>query len=126
MMGKRNKVQPSMFYYNINIEKKIPINHPLRGERSFADGANLHGLKRARWRGQWRMAIQGYMISAIQNIRILIHHTYLRANSGVMINKELLNKEIKSGIMANFILGLYIFKIWSGLNENMIKIERKN
>jgi transposase len=94
-------------------------------ERSFADGANLHGLKRARWRGQWRMAIQVYMISAIQNIRILINHTYLRTNSGVMINKEPSNNDVEKVIMANFILGLYILKIWAELNKNMTKIERK-
>ena len=95
-------------------------------ERSFADGANLHGLKRARWRGLWRMAIQVYMISAIQNIRILINHTYLKTNSGAVMDKEILNTEVETGILANFIVILYIFKIWSELNKNIIKIERKN
>lgn len=43
-------------------------------EGSFADGANNHGFKRARWRRLWRQQIQDYMIAAIQNIRILIRH----------------------------------------------------
>ena len=40
-------------------------------ERSFAR-AKPHGYKRARWRGLWRVAIQQYLISAVQNIKILI------------------------------------------------------
>jgi transposase/chorismate mutase len=41
-------------------------------ERSFADAANNHGFKRARWRRLWRQQIQDYLIAAIQNVRILI------------------------------------------------------
>lgn len=41
-------------------------------EGSFADGANNHGLKRARWRGLDKQQIQDYLIAACQNIRILI------------------------------------------------------
>jgi len=41
-------------------------------EGSFADAANNHGFKRARWRRLWRQRIQDYMIAAIQNIRILL------------------------------------------------------
>ena len=41
-------------------------------EGNFADAANNHGLKRARWRGMWRQRIQSCMIAAVQNLRILI------------------------------------------------------
>jgi hypothetical protein len=41
-------------------------------EGSFADAANNHGFKRARWRRLWRQQIQDWMIAAIQNIRILV------------------------------------------------------
>jgi transposase len=41
-------------------------------EGSFADAANNHGFKRARWRRLWRQQIQNSMIAACQNIRILI------------------------------------------------------
>lgn len=47
-------------------------------ERSFGDAKNRHNFKRARWRGLWRVAIQGYLIAAIQNIRILIRHLTTR------------------------------------------------
>ncbi len=40
-------------------------------ERSFADAANNHHFKRARWRRLWRQQIQDYLIAAIQNVRIL-------------------------------------------------------
>jgi transposase len=47
-------------------------------EGSFADAANNHGFKRARWRRLWRQQIQDYLIAAIQNIRILLSRTMLR------------------------------------------------
>jgi transposase len=47
-------------------------------EGSFADAANNHGFKRARWRRLWRQQIQDYLIAAIQNIRILLARTLLR------------------------------------------------
>lgn len=44
-------------------------------ERSFAQGTRF-GLKRARWRGQWRVKIQDYLIAAAQNIELLITHAW--------------------------------------------------
>jgi hypothetical protein len=47
-------------------------------ERSFAHGTRF-GLKRARWRGQWRVQIQDYlMITVARNIQLLI--AYLSQN----------------------------------------------
>ena len=43
-------------------------------ERSFADAANNHHFKRARWRRLWRQQIQDYLIAAIQNVCILLSH----------------------------------------------------
>lgn len=45
-----------------------------RMEGSFADGANNHGLKRARWRGLQRQSIQDYLIAVAQNVRLLLRH----------------------------------------------------
>jgi len=47
-------------------------------EGSFADAANNHGFKRARWRRLWRQAIQDHLIAAIQNIRIFLSRTVLK------------------------------------------------
>jgi transposase len=46
-------------------------------EGSFADAANCHGFKRARWRRLWRQQIQNHLVAACQNIRLL-----LRSNNG--------------------------------------------
>lgn len=43
-------------------------------EGSFADAANNHGFKRARWRRLWRQRTQDYTIAAVQNVRILLKH----------------------------------------------------
>jgi hypothetical protein len=43
-----------------------------RAEGSFADAANRHGYKRARWRGLTGMTIQNLLIAAAQNLRKLI------------------------------------------------------
>jgi hypothetical protein len=49
-------------------------------ERSFADAANCHGLKRSRWRGLWRQAIQDLMIATVQNLRKLLRHLSHRSS----------------------------------------------
>jgi transposase len=43
-------------------------------EVSFADAANHHGFKRARWRRLWRVQIQDWLIAAIQNVKILLKY----------------------------------------------------
>jgi Transposase DDE domain len=43
-------------------------------EPSFADAANNHHFKRARWRRLWRQQIPAYLIASIQNVRILLAH----------------------------------------------------
>ncbi|WP_457795391.1 transposase [Horticoccus sp. 23ND18S-11] len=41
-------------------------------EGSFADAANQHHFKRARWRRIWRQQIQDWLIAACQNIRLFL------------------------------------------------------
>jgi transposase len=43
-------------------------------EGSFADAANNHHFKRARWQRLWRQQIQDYLIAVCQNLRILLRH----------------------------------------------------
>ena len=38
------------------------------------DPKPLYGFDRARWRGRWRVQIQEYLISAIQNIQVLLRY----------------------------------------------------
>jgi transposase len=41
-------------------------------EGSFAQSANCHGFKRARWRRLWRQQIQDWLIAACLNVRLLV------------------------------------------------------
>jgi len=52
-------------------------------EGSFADAANNHGFKRARWRRLWRQRIQDLLIAAVQNIRILLRRARRRSAAAV-------------------------------------------
>ena len=51
-------------------------------EGSFADAANNHGFKRARWRGLWRQQIQDWLIAAVQNLRLLMKMITSRPQAG--------------------------------------------
>jgi hypothetical protein len=42
-------------------------------ERSYARGTR-YGYDRARWRGLWRVQIQEYLVSSIQNIEVLLRY----------------------------------------------------
>lgn len=65
-------------------------------EGSFADAANNHGFKRARWRRLWRQQIQDYLIAAIQNIRILLARQLLKpASSGALVFGRVLRLKIQ-------------------------------
>jgi transposase/uncharacterized protein (UPF0179 family) len=56
-------------------------------ERSFARGTR-YGFDRARWRGLWRVQIQEYLISAIQNIQVLLKYGHKPKKSlSVMITQ---------------------------------------
>jgi transposase len=43
-------------------------------EGTFADAVNNHGAKKARWRGLGRQQVQGWLIAAVQNLRLLLRH----------------------------------------------------
>jgi len=55
-----------------------------RAEGSFADAANNHGYKRARWRGMAKMQIQNLMIATIQNLRKLLCSLCHGSRSGAL------------------------------------------
>jgi transposase len=61
-------------------------------EQSFADAANNHGFKRARWRRLWRQQIQDFLIAAIQNIRLIVKHCNRRPAAGAHAVLALLNR----------------------------------
>jgi hypothetical protein len=54
--------------------RRLMIRRRYKVEGSFADGANNHGFKRARWRGLMSIEIQNLMIASIQNLRKLLRY----------------------------------------------------
>jgi hypothetical protein len=56
-------------------------------ERSFARGTR-YGFDRARWRGLWRVQIQQYLISTVQNIHVLLRYGfYLKTSPSARIEQ---------------------------------------
>ncbi len=67
-------------------------------ERSYARGTR-YGFDRARWRGLWRVRIQEYLISAVQNIQVLLKYgSYLKPSPSAMMEriKRPMRKDISS------------------------------
>lgn len=58
--------------YSREHRRRLGRRRLMRAEGSFADAANNHGYKRARWRGLQGMTIQNLLIAAAQNLRKLI------------------------------------------------------
>lgn len=54
--------------------RRLLARRRVRAEGSFADAANNHGFKRARWRSLIKVRIQNLLIAAIQNLRKLLRH----------------------------------------------------
>jgi len=50
-------------------------------EGSFAQAANQHHFKKARWRRLWRQQIQDWLIAAVQNIAILCGKTKMKVGA---------------------------------------------
>jgi len=76
-------------------------------ERSYARGTR-YGYDRARWRGLWRVQIQEYLVSAIQNIEVLLRYGNRPTRSLLMVvrkGKEAFTKAIGSllGLMEGLI-----------------------
>lgn len=56
-------------------------------EGSFAQAANRHHFKRARWRRLWRQQIQDWLIAACQNIKLLLSASPTRpTGAGAQLN----------------------------------------
>lgn len=61
------------------------LRRKYRMEGSFADAANHHGFKRARWRGLEKQQIQDLLIATCQNIRILLRYERRRQSAAMVV-----------------------------------------
>jgi len=58
--------------YSREHRRRLCRRRMYRAEGSFADAANNHGYKRARWRGLVGMTIQNLLVASVQNLRKLM------------------------------------------------------
>ena len=92
-------------------------------ERSFARGVR-YGFDRARWRGLWRVQIQEYLISAIQDIEVLLRYGEQPKKSvSVMVNE--LKGAIKRGIrpISGMVQGLMDMELTGLCNRVTLSLE---
>ncbi len=80
-------------------------------ERSFARSARF-GFDRARWRGLWRVAIQEYLVSAVQNIETLIRHA-IKPTKGIRTAPLETMGRAKRACIELYLVFLH-GEIWSG------------
>lgn len=59
---------------SIGARRRLMTRRKIKVEGSFADAANNHGFKHARWRGFAKMQIQNFMIAGVQNLRKLLRY----------------------------------------------------
>jgi transposase len=91
-------------------------------ERSFAHGKR-YGYKRARWRGLWRVRIQQLMISAVQNIQILLKKGHFPSGIPAAAAVSEPDQRIKTvilGVLRKFLRGLTTNHISSSWNLECI------
>jgi transposase len=69
--------------------KRLMSRRQAKAEGSFADAANNHGFKRARWRGLAMVEIQNLTIAAIQNLRKLVKATSPRKPASIGVSATL-------------------------------------
>jgi transposase len=78
-------------------------------EGIFAEAKNNHGLKRARYRGLWKMQMQLYMISSVQNLKRLASGYLVSLDLIQLVLRKLLCLLLKS---SEFAMNPRVF-IWS-------------
>jgi len=88
-------------------------------EGSFADAANCHGFKRARWRRLWRVQIQDWLIAGIQNIKILLRSR--RAPVGVVGAAQIISLSGGQGPAGRF-AGRKGQLVWSSLRSGFVPV----
>ena len=95
-------------------------------ERSFAQSVR-YGFKKSRWRGLWRVQIQEYLTSSIQNIMILINNKPYRILARRKRDEYIHFSEIKGGLEGIFqyfhCLIHYLFSITHFISNYFMRIE---
>ena len=62
MMGYQSKLQPKLFYYNVNLERRVPQNHILRKINEKIDFTFIYKEVRCLWhKWQCLCGLYGYL-----------------------------------------------------------------
>ena len=90
--------------------RRLMCRRMYKAEGSFADAANNHGYKRARWRGQTKVQIQNLIIASIQNMRKLLRCICNPRTSA--ITQEIINATsfIHRNLFVNWLIGCQVSK----------------
>jgi len=90
--------------------RKLMRRRMYKAEGSFADAANNHGYKRARWRGKTKVQIQNLMIASIQNMRKLLRCICNPRTSAIA--QEIINATsfIRRNLFINWLIGCQVSK----------------
>ena len=122
-----------LILYNVRSERELMETIPMRLDWLWFLGYDLdsevadHSVlskARARWRGRWRVQIQEYLISAIQNIQVLLKYGHKPKKSlSVVVNqaKGTLPRVIRS--VSDRMKGLLINEINRIMPAGLIRIE---
>jgi IS5 family transposase len=90
--------------------KRLMARRQTKVEGSFADAANNHGFKRARWRSLVMVEIQNLIIAAIQNLRKLVKSTVPRKPSSICVLPTLESKiTIFVRYLSNAVVDIQVF-----------------
>lgn len=89
-------------------------------EGSFADAANNHGFKRARWRGIDNVVIQNHMIAATQNLRKLV------SNIGRKVSNKLSDRAFTAieAVLEGILLTIRGFLSVKIVSQQILSIKR--
>ena len=94
----------------VHERKRLMSRRQAKAEGSFADAANNHGFKRARWRGLAMVEIQNLTIAAIQNLRKLLKATSPRKPAMIGVLATLEGKITVLGwFLANAVVNIQLF-----------------
>jgi len=94
----------------VHERKRLMSRRQTKAEGSFADAANNHGFKRARWRGLAMIEIQNLTIAAIQNLRKLLKATSPRKPASIDVLATLESKITVFGwYLANAVINIQLF-----------------
>jgi transposase len=100
--------------------RSAPARRDIRIRQHFMEGsfaqATRFGLKRARWRGQWRVQIQDYLIAIVQNVELLIAHGWPKPRVALALTKAEKTNWCGALVRSRLVLSVFFCELYIGLS----------